>query len=703
MVQTYTVGGKTYTKEELIANLKKQQAAIKAEKAEPVTAPAKEESNVFNQPAYTKTYLDPIESQGQYKAPVTTGVSGLSGYSAEWQEKAKQGLSVGWITKNVNPLTGKLFSEEARAAQVAEQAKTPDIRVNPVTGNQETLQGGQWVAEEKPVSKVGTSVSKDAGTVVKDKAAPVVDTTAQEEQERQDAADNVNKLAQDIFAGIKEDDVDVRESVKILADLKTKIEEGLGEDGTEEPESLADLFKAEKEKLGLDVLETELADLDSEIEAIQANLLIEAEKAGEKVISSREIGRAKGAIQKRADREIALLQIERNAVARQMNNKMTTLETIMSLSQADISNSSAYYNQQLDRNIQLYNLISGAEEDVENRQAVVRSEAKANLTTLTNLFKSLNVSYMELTEANKQDIRKLELEAGLPVGITEAFMSAKPDAEVLSTVTGYNEAGEQIITYVYKGDDGKPGVVEVVKTGGVKESGGTTGNGDGTIVGGGTIVDDGQGGSIDLSTSGGMEWAKNQGHTYEDVYNFLDKNTDWSAGVISDKLKRAGFQTIEEETKAQEREYSNREILDFAEMYIRGGESYNEFVGGLEGASDADKAETKKLWDIKKDELEAVGKSETILNKARRAIDKALERVGPEEAEAAGKTGVSEEPQARKGIMYKIKPGDTLGEIASKYGISVKELVEINNITDPNKIYAGKTLKIPVSGGPIDI
>jgi len=47
---------------------------------------------------------------------------------------------------------------------------------------------------------------------------------------------------------------------------------------------------------------------------------------------------------------------------------------------------------------------------------------------------------------------------------------------------------------------------------------------------------------------------------------------------------------------------------------------------------------------------------------------------------------------------YTIKPGDTLSGIAAKYGTTVSALITANpSITDPHKIYAGNTIKIPTS------
>lgn len=54
-------------------------------------------------------------------------------------------------------------------------------------------------------------------------------------------------------------------------------------------------------------------------------------------------------------------------------------------------------------------------------------------------------------------------------------------------------------------------------------------------------------------------------------------------------------------------------------------------------------------------------------------------------------------------VFYTVQPGDTLSKIASQYGTTVQELVDINNITNPNLIYPGQSLRVltnsTVSGG----
>jgi LysM repeat protein len=49
---------------------------------------------------------------------------------------------------------------------------------------------------------------------------------------------------------------------------------------------------------------------------------------------------------------------------------------------------------------------------------------------------------------------------------------------------------------------------------------------------------------------------------------------------------------------------------------------------------------------------------------------------------------------------YVVQPGDTLSRIAVRFGTTVQELAVLNNLSNPNLIYAGQTLKIPGEGPP---
>ncbi len=47
-------------------------------------------------------------------------------------------------------------------------------------------------------------------------------------------------------------------------------------------------------------------------------------------------------------------------------------------------------------------------------------------------------------------------------------------------------------------------------------------------------------------------------------------------------------------------------------------------------------------------------------------------------------------------LTYVVKPGDNPEKIAKKFGVSVKELLRVNNIKNPKRLMVGQKLKIPV-------
>lgn len=55
-----------------------------------------------------------------------------------------------------------------------------------------------------------------------------------------------------------------------------------------------------------------------------------------------------------------------------------------------------------------------------------------------------------------------------------------------------------------------------------------------------------------------------------------------------------------------------------------------------------------------------------------------------------------------KPSTYTIKDGDTLSGIAKSNGTTVEELAKLNNIADPNKIYAGEALTLPGAASSTD-
>ncbi|MBW1844863.1 MAG: LysM peptidoglycan-binding domain-containing protein, partial [Deltaproteobacteria bacterium] len=62
------------------------------------------------------------------------------------------------------------------------------------------------------------------------------------------------------------------------------------------------------------------------------------------------------------------------------------------------------------------------------------------------------------------------------------------------------------------------------------------------------------------------------------------------------------------------------------------------------------------------------------------------------EADTETEAAPSTEP-----VYHTLEPGETLTEIADRYGTSIASLIRENEITDPKKIWAGARLRIPAS------
>ena len=48
---------------------------------------------------------------------------------------------------------------------------------------------------------------------------------------------------------------------------------------------------------------------------------------------------------------------------------------------------------------------------------------------------------------------------------------------------------------------------------------------------------------------------------------------------------------------------------------------------------------------------------------------------------------------------YTLRPGDTLSGIAARLGVSLRALADANGITDPDRVLAGRSLRVPAAAG----
>lgn len=55
-----------------------------------------------------------------------------------------------------------------------------------------------------------------------------------------------------------------------------------------------------------------------------------------------------------------------------------------------------------------------------------------------------------------------------------------------------------------------------------------------------------------------------------------------------------------------------------------------------------------------------------------------------------------------KTVTYTVRKGNTLFGIANFFGTTVDKILKVNNIQDPNTIYVGQTIAVPVDTEALD-
>jgi LysM repeat protein len=50
-------------------------------------------------------------------------------------------------------------------------------------------------------------------------------------------------------------------------------------------------------------------------------------------------------------------------------------------------------------------------------------------------------------------------------------------------------------------------------------------------------------------------------------------------------------------------------------------------------------------------------------------------------------------------VTYKVKRGETIGDIAGRYSISVRDISTLNRLSASAKLRAGQVIKVPIRSG----
>lgn len=185
---------------------------------------------------------------------------------------------------------------------------------------------------------------------------------------------------------------------------------------------------------GVDAISASITDLKAQQDALAAQV---------RTNTSAERGKpvAQNVIEGRISVEQRNAQEQYDFIGRQLTRKndeltsaLTSIKTIMDLTQVDYQNASQQYSQKFDQAINTFNLIRGIQQDQKTEAQRAQDNARANLQIFTNAITEGNVKFSDLPPDQQANINKMEVQAGLPVGFTAALKEKiDPNANIIST------------------------------------------------------------------------------------------------------------------------------------------------------------------------------------------------------------------------------------------------------------------------------
>ena len=182
------------------------------------------------------------------------------------------------------------------------------------------------------------------------------------------------------------------------------------------------------------------------------------------------IGTAQRELRRQAQEEMDTLSRRVATLVDEYNTKTSIIGQAMQFKAMDYEAAVADYNMRFNQQVQLINMMENrfTREDQEANR--IRDDARANLSIVTQMMADSGKLWGDLDPNMQAMISTLELKSGLPTGVIQAFMNEKPEMGVDYVTTGYDAAGNQVVSF-FSYNNGDPQLLKTVGTGAVAAAG----------------------------------------------------------------------------------------------------------------------------------------------------------------------------------------------------------------------------------------
>ena len=258
---------------------------------------------------------------------------------------------------------------------------------------------------------------------------------------------------------------------------RKKIEEDVagkfGEIGVPEKPALPTFeadFEALRSEKGMEAIETRMTGINDEIRQLEDQTRADLRDEEGRLRPMSLISIHQQEIVRDRQEQIDALIRSKAVLVDEYNTKASVINQTMTLKQMDYAAATADYNTSFSQAIQIQNLIEGRITSELQRENMVRDDARANLSVVTKAIVDSGKSWSDLNPELQATMKTLELKAGLPSGVIEAFMLKEPGMTVDYVTSGYNAAGNQVTSF-FSYNNGDPKLLKSIATGAVKGGG----------------------------------------------------------------------------------------------------------------------------------------------------------------------------------------------------------------------------------------
>jgi len=289
---------------------------------------------------------------------------------------------------------------------------------------------------------------------------------------------------------------------------------------------------------GIEKIQSDMNSLDSQIADLQASMRQGMYNEEGKLKPMELIGTSQRELARQGQEALDTLTRAKAVLVDQYNTKVGLINTLMGWKGMDYQAAVDDYTSSFNEKMTFLQMVEGRMDQADKELNAQKDAANVNLTFMQNSMISSGKIWDDLDSTQQAMIYKLEVQAGIALGTTQSFMNEKPDSEVLAQTTGYDASGNQVVTFIYKDKDGRPGVVETVKTSVTKEGDGVSTD---TVFG--YVGSDGVKKEYDLGTVAGIKSliAADPTITRAELFAKMDQEIkSLTVGAINGLLDSAG-------------------------------------------------------------------------------------------------------------------------------------------------------------------